>query len=69
MINKKASSGITAFLNATLLYAIIIFIIFIIWTTSGGASVIANIGHYMAKVPGWAYVTIAVLWLFAALRK
>lgn len=66
MINKKAS--ISAFINQAMIIAVIGLIIFLIVGSSGGFSALANIGGTLAKIPGYVYIAIAVIYLFSAVR-
>lgn len=68
-MNKKGEFRIAAFLTNVLIYAIIIFIIFAIWGSSGGFVAISKLGQVMSQIPGWVYLTIGGLWLFLKLTK
>lgn len=69
MINKKASGGITAFLNAGLIFALIYFIVFVVWGTGGGFKVLANVGHAMAQIPGLVWVIVGIIGVLMLLKK
>lgn len=66
MMSKKAS-GISTFLNQALVLGIILLIIFLVFGGSGGFTAIAKAGAFAAKVPGWAWIGLAVFVLLMAM--
>jgi len=66
MINKKAN--FSTFINQAFVIAALGAIIFFIVGGSGGFKALSQIGATLAVIPGWAYIAIAVIYLFSAMR-
>lgn len=62
-MNKKATINWMGYITNALIFAIIIFIIFAIWGSSGGFGLIVDVGKTMAKIPMWVYLTLGGLYL------
>lgn len=65
-MNKKG--GLQAFVTSTFIFAFIILILFLIFGAGGGFKTTWNIGSFVAKVPVWVWVGIALLYLFSQMR-
>ena len=63
-MNKKAKFSIMTYLTNTLIFAIMLFIVFAIWGGSGGFGLIVDLGKAMAQIPMWVYLIIGGAWLF-----
>lgn len=63
-MNKKAKISIMTYLTNTLIFAIMLFIVFAIWGGSGGFGLVVDLGKAMAKIPMWIYLIIGGAWLF-----
>ena len=63
-MNKKAKLNVMAYLTNTLIFAIMLFIIFAIWGSSGGFGLVVDLGKAMSKIPMWAYLALGGAWLF-----
>lgn len=65
-MNKKG--GIMTFITNTLVYAIIILIVFLIVGGTGGFKTLAGVGAVLAKIPPWFIVAVGFLYLLNAMR-
>lgn len=65
MMNKKG--GISTYLNQATIYAVVVGIIFLIFTGSGGGVAISKAGQFASQVPGFVWIILAVIILFSAI--
>lgn len=54
-----------SFLNAGAITAIMIFILFMIFGTGGGFSVIYDLGKFASTIPVWFWGVLAGGWIFS----
>ncbi len=66
MINKKAQAQPKAGFNvsAGLVLALFLGVVLIIFLGGGGISSILKITSVIAKIPGWAWVVLLVIFIF-----
>lgn len=60
---------LSAFLTAGTIYAILVFAGVVTWGAGGGFGLLYDMGKFMAKVPVWIWVLVALVWVFWVMKK
>jgi hypothetical protein len=73
-MNIKGS--FSAYITQAFIMAVIIFIVFVIFMAGGGLNatwtiggIVSQIAKILAKVPAWAWITLALIWLINAMFR
>lgn len=69
MMNKRGGGVFQTILNSAMVIAVIYFVFFFIFGLGGGFKAAFNLGEFVATIPLWFWLVIAMFWLFSQFRR